>query len=210
MPDLNYPIFSTLITALNSLRDAEKRPAEERRKFFGDHVEPVQRLMQEIHNDYTKSFSTAIKGLRKHESLNDVVDALRAERPIALAKRTDASTFLKQLLEERSHHNPIKGDESFKLFYSYVQAIDSYLSAASPLVQGQTWYSYFINRFSELVESGQDPFLYDKYAISGYENGAPDKACVLLQIAVSTQMPEAWSRLAETYAALKERFLRTD
>lgn len=200
-------IFAPLIAALNALRDSEKRPAEERRKFFNEHIEPVHKRMEEIHNDYTAAFLRAIAGLSKRQSLAEVVDVLRAERPIALAKRSDARNFLKKLAEERTRHRPIKKDEPFNLFYSYVESIESYLSAASPLTPGQTWYGYFIDTFANLVKNGQDPFRYDKYAIAGYESNAPDQARIQLTRAVEELMPEAWSRLSVSYAALKARFL---
>jgi hypothetical protein len=200
-------LFGPLIAGLNALRDAEKRPTEERRKFFNEHIEPVQRRMEEIHKDYTRAFLKAIEGLREREALGDVVTVLKAERPIALAQRTDARTFLNNLVQERLSHRPLKKDEPFQLFYTYVQAVESYLSAASPLAPGQTWYSYFINTFSDLVASGQDPFTYSQYAISGYESDAPYQAQIQLERAVSDLMPEAWSRLANSYGALKARFL---
>lgn len=200
-------LFGPLISGLNALRDAEKRPAEERRRFFNEHVEPVQRRMEEIHKDYTKAFLKAIEGLRERNALNDVVTILKAERPIALAQRTDAATFLQKLVQERLSHRPLKKDEPFQLFYAYVQAVESYLSAASPLAPGQTWYSYFISTFSDLVARGQDPFTYGQYAISGHESSAPQQAQIQLERAVSDLMPKAWSQLANAYGGLKARFL---
>jgi arginyl-tRNA--protein-N-Asp/Glu arginylyltransferase len=200
-------LFGPLIAGLNALRDAEKRPSEERRRFFNDHIEPVQRRMEEIHKDYTKAFLAAIAGLAARASLDEVVAVLSAERPFALAQREEVRIFLNSLARERARHRPIKKDEPFRLFYEYVLAVESYLSAASPLMPGQTWYSYFISTFSRLVADGINPFTYNRYGIAGYESSAPDQARALLEIAVSDLMPEGWSRLATAYAELKARFL---
>ena len=200
-------LFGPLIAGLNALRDAEKRPSEERRRFFNDHIEVVQKRMEEIQKDYTQSFLLAIAGLKDHVSLHKVVEVLRSERPIALARRTEVRSFLEKLAQQRVRHRPIKKDEPFGLFYEYVQAVEAYLSAASPLSPGDTWYSYFISTFSQLVERGQNPFEYDKYAIAGHERSAPDAARIQLERAVFDLMPEAWSRLANAYGELRARFL---
>jgi hypothetical protein len=174
-------LFGPLISALNALRDAENRPAAQRRRFFAEHIEPAQRRMEEIHKDYTRAFLTAAEGLRQQKSLEEVVAILRAERPIVLAQRTEVKVFLKELLRQRVRYRPIKSGALFVLFYSYVQAVESYLSAASPLPQGATWYSYFIDTFAHLVASGNDPFAFHEYAISGHERDAPNQALKLLE-----------------------------
>jgi hypothetical protein len=200
-------LFGPLIAGLNALRDAEKRPSEERRRFFNDHIEPVHKRIEEIHKDYTESFASAIAALKDRESLEKVVEVLSAERPIALSKRIDARTFLDQLAQERMRHRPIRKNEPFQLFYNYVQAVESYLAAASPLTPGNTWYSYFIDTFSRLVAEGNDPFIYNKYAIAGYETSAPNEARIQMERAVNDLMPEAWLRLARAYGELKAVFL---
>lgn len=200
-------LFGPLISALGALRDIEKRPAEARRRFFNDHIAPVQTRMEEVHKDYTDAFLSAIANLKKRTALADIVEVLRAERPKALAKRTDVRTFLQKLLDERLKHRPIRKGEPFLLFYDYVQAIEAYLNAASPLMPGDTWYQHFIDTFSALVAEGKDPFDYDRYGIAGHERTAPDAARVLLERAVRDQMPQAWTQVSDTFGALKAKFL---
>lgn len=200
-------LFGPLISALSSLRDVEKRPAEERRRFFTDHIAPVQARLEEIHKDYTDAFLSAIANLKKHTSLPAIVEVLRAERPKSLGKRTDVRVFLNKLLDERLQYRPIRKGELFLLFYDYVQAVEAYLNAASPLMPGDTWYTHFIDTFSELVAEGRDPFDYDHYGIAGHERTAPDAARLLLERAVNDQMPEAWTRVASVFGELKAKLL---
>jgi hypothetical protein len=180
-----------------------KIPAEKRKKWFEEHIEPSYRQLTSIHEDYTRQFSKALQLLNEGKDLEEVVQILQAERPNLLLKRQETRENLLALRDYRLEKR--RKPKVVILFYDYVSAVDDYLSAASPLPHA-TWYSYFIRTFSDLVGRGKNPLEFD-YPACAQGKDAPSIAKEELMRAVQENMPEAFRRVQEDYAKLRAQCL---
>jgi hypothetical protein len=174
-------------------------PAEKRKKWFVDHIEPSYEQLRLIHEDYIKQFSNAVDLLNKGTDLEEVVQVLKRERPNLLLKRQEVHENLLAMREYRLERK--RRPKVVLIFSDYVASVDGYLNAASPLPR-ETWYSYFIEEFSVLVEQGKNPLEYE-YPGCAQGKDAPALAKEQLELAVQKNMPEALRIVQENYAKLR-------
>jgi hypothetical protein len=176
---------------------------ERRRLWFNDHIEPSYLQIVAIHEDYTKQFTKAAYSLEKGTDLEQVVQILENERINYLLKRQETICNLNalqsyQLAKKRKPRIAV-------VFYNYVSSVDNYLNAASPLPRS-TWYSYFIETFSDLVAHDENP-LEHYYSACAQGKDAPQIAREQLLYAVQINMPEAFKKVQENYAELRTQCL---
>ena len=200
---IEAPSLAGLLEAIKFVLDRASVPAAKRKQWFEEHVQPSYEQLRAIDEDYSKQFSSALDLLRKGTNLQAVVEVLKRDRPNLLLKRQEVR---ENLLALRNFRLEKKRKPKFViLFYDYVSAVDEYLNAASPLPRA-TWYSYFIDRFSEIVEQGNNP-LDDAYPGCAQGQNAPNLAIEQLEAAVQRYMPEAMQKVQARYAALRAECL---
>lgn len=200
---LEVPSLAGLVAAIRFLLDRTSLPASKRRQWFEDHIEPSYQQLCAIHEDYSKQFSNALDLLRKGRNLEEVVEVLKRDRPNLLLKRHEVRESLLALRNFRLEKK--RKPKIVILFYDYVSSVDEYLNAASPLPR-ETWYSYFIDRFSEIVQQGKDPLTYD-YPGCAQGKDAPRLAMEQLEAAVQKYMPAAMQKIQANYATLRTECL---
>ena len=105
MTGFEIPELGALVSAIKFLFESIGRqieiPAEKRRQWFDDHIEPSYKQLTAIHDDYTKQFSRALDLLTKENSLEEVVQFLKAERPNHLLNRQEIREKLLALRDYR-------------------------------------------------------------------------------------------------------------
>jgi hypothetical protein len=200
---IEVPSLAGLIAAIKFLIDQTTIPAAKRKQWFEDHIEPSYKQLCAIHKDYSKQFSNALNLLTKGTNLEEVVEVLKRDRPNLLLKRQEVRESLLALRNYRLEKK--RKPKVVILFYDYVSSVDEYLNAASPLPRG-TWYSYFIDRFSEIVQQGKNPLSYD-YPGCAQGRRAPNLAKEQLEAAVQKYMPEAMRQVQANYAKLRTECL---
>lgn len=207
MTGLELPALGALVSAIKFLFESIGRqidmPAKKRKQWFNEHIEPSYKQLSEIHEDYTKAFSKALDSIRNKRNLNEAVQVLKADRPNRLLHRQEVRENLLALRDYRMNRK--RKPKIVETFYNYVSSVDSYLGAASPLPR-ETWYSYFIDQFSELVKRGTDPLAYD-YSGCAQGKDAPRLAMAQLSRAIHENMPEAFRTVQENYAKLRAQCL---
>jgi hypothetical protein len=207
MSDSSATLSELLVIAikifLEKLGKEHKLPSEQKKEFFCIKIEPTYKQLCAIHEDYSKQFAKAVDLLEKGTDLEQVVQILEKDRPCYLIKRQE---IIEELQALRAYRLEKKKRSEFELtFYDYVCSVDSYLSAASPLPRA-TWYTYFIETFSDLVANGQDPLKYD-YPACSQGKDAVMLAKQQLEHAVQTGMPEAFREVQKNYAKLRAQCL---
>lgn len=208
MTGLEIPGLGALVSAIKflfeSIGQQIKIPAEKRRQWFNEHIEPSYKQLTKIHEDYTKSFSNVLASINNKSNLKDVVQLLKADRPNQLLYRQEVRENLIALKDYRMDKK--RKPKVVLTFYDYVSSVDKYLNAASPMPCGETWYTYFINTFSELVEEGVDPMGYD-YQGCAQGKDAPKIAMENLSRAIHENMPKDFQKVQENYAKLRAQCL---
>lgn len=207
MTGIEIPGLSAIVSAIKFLFDTIGRqiriPAEKRKQWFDDHIELSYKQLVAIHDDDTKQFVKALELLRKGTNLEEVVLLLKSDRPYQLLQRQEVRENLIALWDYRQERK--RKPKVVLLFYDYVSSIDDYLNAASPLPR-ETWYSYFISTFSDLVEKGKDPMQYD-YPGCAQGKDAPKLAIEQLIRAIQEGMPQAFRKVQANYAKLRAECL---
>lgn len=173
--------------------------AETRKRWFEDYIEPSYEQLCSIHEDYSKQFSSAIVRLNEGTKLEEVALILKRERPNLLLKRQEVRESLIALRDYRL--NKKRKPEIDIAFYDYVQKVEQYLHSASPLGR-ETWYSYFIDRFSELDARDENP-LEDEYSACAEGRRAPTLAKEQLELAIHRNMPESFRSVQEKYFRIR-------
>jgi len=199
MTGLEVPSLEGLVAAIRFLFGLKSIPASKRKQWFEDHIEPSYQQLCAIHEDYWKQFSHALDLLKKGTNLEEVVKVLKRDRPNLLLKRQEVRENLLALRNYRLEKK--RKPKVVILFYDYVSSVDEYLNAASPLPR-ETWYSYFIDEFSEIVQQGRNPLNYD-YPGCAQGKDAPRLAKEQLDAAVQKHMPEAMQKIQANYAKLR-------
>jgi hypothetical protein len=167
--------------------------------WLDDYVKGSYDRLIEVDKDYRKQFARAASLLKQHADLKEAVDLLRAARPNQLLKRQEVRAYVKELA--RLQNSKKRKPKIVVQFFAYVNAVESYLNAASPLPP-ETWYSSFIDEFSRLVEQDRDPFSYDYPAVAQGKDAvriAIDK----LDEAVNRSMHEAMKDVLDAYMELR-------
>ena len=207
MTGLEIPGLGALVSAIKFLFDSIARqieiPAEKRRQWFNDHIEPSYKQLTAIHDNYTQQFTRVLDLLSRGSNLEEVVQILKAERPSHLLARQEVRENLLALRDYRLEKK--RRPKIVLIFYDYVSSVDTYLNAASPLPR-DTWYTYFIDTFSALVARGEDPVNYH-YPGCAQGRDAPKLAKDQLRLAVQINMPEAFREVQENYAKLRVQCL---
>jgi len=209
MTTLPVPGLSALVSAIKFMFDivgkSVEAPSEKRRKWFEDHIDKSYNQLKSIHDDYTKSFSLVLAALKENKNLEEGIQVLQSERPKEILTRQEVKENLFALRDYRLDKG--KKPRVVLTFYDYVATVDSYLNAASPVPFGETWYTYFINRLSDLLESGAENPLQDDFEACAQGNRAPKIAAEELSNAIHNNMPEAFSKVQELYAKLRVQCL---
>ncbi|MCW5800291.1 MAG: hypothetical protein KIT40_17485 [Nitrospira sp.] len=198
-------IVSAIKFLFESIRKHVDMSAEQKRHWFNEHIEPSYNQLSAIHDDYTKSFSKALTAIEKRQDLTDAVLILKADRPNCLLKRREVRENLFALRDYLFIQRPESA--VIKIFYAYVACVDEYLNAASPLPR-ETWFTYFIDTFSNLVEQGEDPLAHN-YPACAQGDKAPLFAMEQLSRAIQHNMPEAFGKVQQAYANLRAHCLTT-
>lgn len=199
MTGLEIPSLAGLVAAIRFLFDHATLPAAKRKEWFEAHIEPSYQQLCAIHEDYWKQFSKALRLLKKGTNLDEVVEILKRDRPNMLLKRQEVREGLLALRNYRLEKK--RKPKVVILFYDYVSSVDEYLNAASPLPRA-TWYRYFIETFSELVQQGKNPLSYG-YPGCAQGKSAPVLAMEQLETAIQKNMPEAMQKIQANYAKLR-------
>ena len=209
MTTLPVPGLSALVSAIKFMFEIVGKsvdaPSEKRRKWFEDHIDKSYDQLKSIHDDYTKSFSVALAAIGDNENLEEGIRVLKLERPKEILTRQEVKENLFALRDYRLDKR--KKPKIALTFYDYVAAVDSYLNAASPIPFGETWYTYFINRLSDLIESGAEHPLQDDFDACAQGKKAPKIAAEELSRAIHQNMPEAFRKVQEIYAQLRVQCL---
>lgn len=204
MAELAGAIVSAIKFLFDSIRGQIVMSAEKKKQWFNEHIEPSYKKLVAIPEDYTKSFSKALAAMKEKKDLNEVVTILKADRPNSLLQRQEVRENLLALRDYRLNDKP--KSEIMLTFYDYVASVDDYLNAASPLPR-ETWYSYFIDTFSKLVEQGTDPLSHNYPGIS-QGSDAPKLAIEQLSRAIEKNMPEEFNKIQKAYAKLRAQCLQ--
>ena len=207
---IELPALAELVAAMRLIVDGVQIPRARRKAWFKDHIEPSYQLLKIIHVEYINKFQEAATLLKSNGDVRKIVEILREERPRKLFDRTEASALIRSLEGAMIQNNPFprikkSPSEMKQLFSMYVFGYEKYLNSASPLPRGgknTTWYSTFIDEFSEAVEQGNNPYTLD-YSSIAQGQASVGKAAIQLERAVHELMPEAFSKVQISYMNLR-------
>jgi hypothetical protein len=196
-----------LISAITFVRDLMDRSRDadesERKAWFERDVQPSYEKLVEVDRDYRTQFSQAAELLRTKRDLPQVVRILKAARLEQLFKREEVRAHVLALREYQLSKK--RKPRLVVSFFAYINAVEAYFSAASPLPHA-TWYGSFIEQFSRLVEEKQDPFAYAYPETAQGETSIP-LAIDKLESAVHDAMPEAMRHVLEAYMDVRRQCL---
>ncbi len=196
--------FKTAIKIIFEKLDAQYclSPAQ-KREWYNNHIEPSYLQIKEIHLDYTKQLLKTADSLKKGVNIEEVAQTLKRERPLNLCTRQEIIANLEALKNYRQKKN--KQSEFELIFYNYVESVDQYLNSAysQPSI---SWYSYFIERFSEITQRGDNPLIYN------YATAEPPELLIRfviedLEVTVQYYLPESLKEVQKHHASLKSHCL---
>jgi hypothetical protein len=199
-------LISAIIEGVKFLAEAagfvKELPSKKKREFFENYVAKINSDLLDIHRDYTQQFLTVLKSLQEKRDLREAIRLLKMQRPNKLLERQEVVSALKELQKQRMARR--RQPKLSLTFYEYVEAVEDYLTAASPLPYGekQTWYTEFIDLFENLYCKGEDPFSYN-YPSIAHGSRIPQIAIETLERAVQQAMPSEMQKLQALYFKLK-------
>lgn len=188
------------ISAFTAMRDtilgARTAKKEERRAWFANHVEPLDKLMRSIYDDYSAGFRELTKKLREEKDPNRAIELLKDLRLKRVRSRKEVIAIAQELAHAKKRR--LLGRGLGEDFYALFLAVDQFSTAAQP-EQGLTYFSSFISSFEDILRRGGNPYNRDLYPISA--NDAIAAVITRIDYCRQTLMPEAWA----TYTAAYQR-----
>lgn len=169
---------------------------DRRERWFRFHIEPIDASMDEIFADYTDGFTQAIAALQARRDLETFVPLLHELRSRGYSSRINTRTMA-AALERAGGDDPALS----AALIAFATAVQRFFNGADPAA-AVSWYSYYIETFSDLVRRGRDPHDRDSYAIAGSSDLA-GAALRSISDVPTNALPAAFARYKEAYAALR-------
>jgi hypothetical protein len=183
------------ITGLLKLHDEQKTI------LFTKHVEPLQKLVLKVHDDYIDGFGQALKALQtKSRPLPTVVDFLEERRRTAAAIRDLTAQTSEQL---RQAERRVVRTDAWDALKDYCEAITDYLQPQGDF-KALTWYAGYLEHVKFALAKAQENPWWDP-SISGQPKGDFARMDLINQIKpiLDRDLPAALGRVNETYARLR-------
>jgi|SRR6266850_963910 len=207
--DIKFDVLAQIPKLLRELVAIVQEPLEKQRTrrhdFFENEIAPIHKLMETIHEDYTKSFSELLHLFQSKKDVPRTIELLKKDRLVLLTKRKDVLAFGEALKSVKKRSYIRKREVA--AFVEFAESIKSYIHGASPADSRVSWYSDFITEFELLAMMNQSPFLD-----SNFKSISNDNVVQLIQRAYSdavhSDLPEAWQQYSAAFRKLKLELTR--
>lgn len=170
-----------------------------RLQWFEMHVAPADRLMHEIHDDYRSGFRSTLVALRSGVDLEKAMRRLEALRDRKITGRRGVLIIARGLLENRP--DGVFGASLTDPLIAYLEAVQGFQRADAEL--STTWYSDYIEKFSKLLDRGEDPHLRSNYSEISVVNDLKGQLAVAIDFVLNTAIPKKWDEYVTAYDRLR-------
>ncbi len=206
LENLETRLFEQTMVALQSayqqgLADRGQLAAN-RYQWFEFHIEPIDKLMNEINQDYRSGFRTTLHALRSGADLEQAMFDLQAMQDRRRGARKTAITTAKHLIEANS--GGLFGEPIDTLLVEYLQAAKGYQMSDGYLYK--TWYAHYIEEFRNLLLMGADPHHRGNYSGIAGDHDLKAPLARALEVVLDKGLPNKWSIYADAYAQLRSAF----
>jgi hypothetical protein len=171
-------------------------PGSTTERWFEFHIVPIDNTMLAIFEDYSNGFNEAANSLDSRESLEAMIPRLHQLRRSGLSSRINAKAMARAL-DRTAVDEHLAGP-----VIAFATGVRQFLNGADPEAM-QTWYSYYIERFSKLLRDGFDPLDPSLY---GAAELPPDVAGSLrsaIQTVVHTELPRQFEQYKTAFHELQ-------
>lgn len=173
-----------------------------RREFYDQHIEPVFKLMKEIHLEYTDGFE-AVRRLVVESSAptGDAVEFLKARRRDMEFGRIHAAALATAVSANRRKFG---SDFTWVLVEKFCDSCVDYTRSSSS-VASFTWYSYYIRSLEHDVRFGAPSG--DSWSQPGIAESARSQLLSSIDCTLDEHLPRGFSKISKYHAELRVRLL---
>jgi hypothetical protein len=201
-------LSETLRAAIQSLYEQALRSGgatmERRLLWFEIHVEPADKLMIEIHDDYRSGFNFTLDALRSAGDLENAMRRLKAVRERKITGRRRVVIIARELLKERPEG--VFGASLDAPFVKYLEAVEGFQRSDAGL--DETWYRAYIDKFNLLMEWGDNPHLRSNYSEIAEVQDLKGQFAHAIDHVLNTELPKKWDQYEEARVRLRNACLK--
>ncbi len=183
------------------LRDGG-RLAERRHQWFEFHIQPIDKLMNEINKDYRSGFRTTARALRSGVGLEQAMFDLQALQDRRSGARWAAATTAQQHIKDST--GGLFGEPIDTLLGAYFKAVRGYQMADESLYD--SWYAHYIEVFRNLLLMDADPHHRGNYSGIAGDHDLKGPTAVQLEAVLDNGLPSKWNIYAKAYVQLRSAF----
>ena len=176
-------------------------PATQKREFFTNHVEPLEKRIEQIHKDYMEGFQEIRRHLKDGTApTSDLMDFLKERRRVGESERFLARDLAQEMDKARKTGMNL---DLWTAVMDYCNSILKYLSATAS-VGGFSWYTNFIHSVESAIRVGVGRNVWHRMA---YSNDAQADLLNAVDDTLDHHLPRAFESVSASYANLRARLL---
>jgi hypothetical protein len=183
------------------LRDGDQLTAR-RYQWFEFHIEPIDKLMNEINDDYRSGFRITAQALRSGVGLEQAMFDLQALQDRRRGARWTAVATAQRHMKDST--GGLFGEPIDTLLAEYFKAVRNFQLADGSLYE--TWYAHYIEEFRNLLLMRADPHHRGNYSGIAGDHDLKKPTAVALEVVLDKGLPNKWNIYAEAYAQLRSAF----
>jgi hypothetical protein len=198
-------LFSLIKGGIEFFQRRKETKLEKQRIFFEKHIEPVFLKLEQIHKDYTDSFSKLARYMSNQElPPQELVEWLQDRRHKLESERIDVKNF-KQELYSSNFYKLAKDSEVGAALLEFVEAIKKFFYTPQNMYEVS-----FYRRFEGELESSiyalkqhPDPKTRKIAAKMFYEAAEVKDTFTILENVVNKYLPRNWNQVSFSYRRLR-------
>jgi|GEM_PF-3298845 len=193
--------FKAIMEALNLETGLRK---EKREKIFSEFIKPSYEEMKIVYEDYKKSFDELLDNIDSKINPEETLELFKKRSVLVKETRLKLKDLSKQFTELA--FKEYLGSKTLKSLAKYSQAMNDFF-VATKSHQNLSYYSAFIQEFSNELEKGRNPFELDSYnSIAGGKDVLPVFKNLVFK-ARHQSLPQSWLQLERSYNEIKLRLI---
>lgn len=173
----------------------------EKNKLFNNHVDPLMKNIERIHNDYLDAFIKIRKDLKHKEvPATELLDFLEERKHELVAQRRMAKTIAEEL---KSAERRIVRNQAWSSFEGFCNSVIEYLGDSNS-ISNPSWYTEFIRVMKNSRHAGIEAKFFDYNA---FGNNPRTDIIEHINILVDHRLPRKLENIQKRYAELRSYLL---
>lgn len=173
----------------------------EKNKLFNNHVDPLMKDIERIHDDYLDAFIKIRKDLKHKEvPATELLDFLEERKHELVAQRRMAKTIAEEL---KSAERRIVRNQAWSSFEGFCNSVIDYLGDSNS-ISNASWYTEFIRVMKNSRQAGIESKFFD---FNAFGNNPRADIIEHINILVEHRLPRKLGTIQKRYAELRSYLL---